>query len=31
MDEIPIPLRQLVPSELPTDAEVLLAISRQLG
>jgi formylmethanofuran dehydrogenase subunit B len=26
MDEVPIPLRQLVPSALPTDDEVLLAI-----
>lgn len=27
MDEVPIPLRRLVPSTLPTDDEVLLAIS----
>jgi formylmethanofuran dehydrogenase subunit B len=27
MDEIPIPLRQLVPSRLPSDEEVLVAIS----
>jgi formylmethanofuran dehydrogenase subunit B len=30
MDEIPIPLRGLVRSQLPTDEEVLLAISRRL-
>jgi formylmethanofuran dehydrogenase subunit B len=30
MDEIPIPLRQLVPSTLPTDDEVLSAIAARL-
>jgi formylmethanofuran dehydrogenase subunit B len=30
MDEIPIPLRRLVPSTLPTDEEVLLAIVNHL-
>ncbi|MCI0332400.1 MAG: formylmethanofuran dehydrogenase subunit B [Planctomycetes bacterium] len=30
MDEVPVPLRQLVPSSLPTDDDVLGAISRQL-
>jgi formylmethanofuran dehydrogenase subunit B len=31
MDEVPIPLRQLVPSSLPTDDEVLTAIRRRLA
>ena len=31
MDEIPIPLRQLIPSSYPTDDEVLLAISNCLA
>jgi formylmethanofuran dehydrogenase subunit B len=31
MDEVPIPLRQLVPSALPTDDEVLLAILNRLA
>jgi formylmethanofuran dehydrogenase subunit B len=31
MDEVPIPLSQLLPSPYPSDAEVLQAISRQLG
>jgi formylmethanofuran dehydrogenase subunit B len=30
MDEIPIPLRQIIPSPYPSDAEVLQAICRQL-
>ena len=30
MDEVPIPLRQLVPSSLPTDDEVLLALADRL-
>jgi formylmethanofuran dehydrogenase subunit B len=31
MDGVPIPLRQLMPSNYPCDDEVLAAISRQLG
>jgi formylmethanofuran dehydrogenase subunit B len=31
MDEIPIPLRQLIPSSLPTDDEVLRAIAARLS
>ncbi len=30
MDEVPIPLRRLIPSELPTDEEVLSAIAARL-
>ena len=28
MDEVPIPLRQILPSKYPSDADVLLAITR---
>jgi formylmethanofuran dehydrogenase subunit B len=31
MDEIPIPLRQLVAAEYPTDEDVLTAISARIG
>jgi formylmethanofuran dehydrogenase subunit B len=31
MDEVPIPLRELLPSDYPGDAEVLAAIEKRLG